>query len=320
MGSETVIERLRLSDPMAIDLFDLIIRSTGRFYRDFYVVGDIHGEIEGLRTILRRAKLIDASDRWIGGQAQVVQCGDAVDRGPHSEACLNLLMQLRREAHRAAGGVDILVGNHELALVQGEYGYSNVENPRQLAERLKREILSGRLVAARAYRHYLMTHAGICPELMQELVEVVGAKTDWRVTVAGIARHLNILLKQAVRSGDFSHSIFRVGWFRGGTHPYGGIFWADFRSDHTRHSTWPNIWQVFGHTPPFGDDPAFRISTDEKRINIDVGICGLYGGRLAYVKLETDRVVGFLNGETGFQEQTLCTIPPTEQAVLSYSS
>ena len=70
-----------------------IVETTGRMYRNIYVVGDIHGSLGGLSSVLRHAEVIDADLDWNGGRAHVVQCGDVIDRGPASQECLALLLR-----------------------------------------------------------------------------------------------------------------------------------------------------------------------------------------------------------------------------------
>lgn len=287
------------------------VETTGRIYRNVYVIGDVHGSLDGLQSILKHAELLDHDGRWSGRRAQVVQCGDVVDRGPDSQDCLNLLLKLRREARRAGGCVDLLVGNHELALAQGDYSISDLPEPEALGEQLAKLIRMGRLQAARAYRQYLMTHAGVSTELMQYLIAELRKKSQCRITVAALARHLNQELKAAFLKDDFSHPIFHVGPARGGSHSRGGIFWADFDFDHDTVFRYPEIWQIFGHTPPNGGAP-FRVSPDARRINIDVGICGRYGGYRAYVKVLPDRIVGIHCDESQFEEEILAA---TEEPV-----
>lgn len=76
-------------------------------------IGDVHGELEGLVSILRAAGLIDAQRRWSGGAARLVQTGDFLDRGAAIREVMDLLMRLESEARRAGGRVDVLFGNHE---------------------------------------------------------------------------------------------------------------------------------------------------------------------------------------------------------------
>lgn len=76
-------------------------------------IADIHGSLSGLTTILQEARLIDASGRWSGGGARLVQTGDFLDRGADVRQVMDLLMRLEGEARRAGGRVDVLFGNHE---------------------------------------------------------------------------------------------------------------------------------------------------------------------------------------------------------------
>jgi hypothetical protein len=76
-------------------------------------IGDIHGNLDGLVSILRRARLIDQSRKWIGGTAVLVQTGDFTDRGPRVRAAMDLLMALQAGAKKAGGRVHVLLGNHE---------------------------------------------------------------------------------------------------------------------------------------------------------------------------------------------------------------
>lgn len=76
-------------------------------------VGDVHGSIDGLTTILRDAGLIDEDGHWSGGSATFVQTGDLLDRGTRLKEVLDLLMRLEEEAPRAGGRVIVLLGNHE---------------------------------------------------------------------------------------------------------------------------------------------------------------------------------------------------------------
>lgn len=83
-------------------------------------VGDVHGAYEEFRAILQTVGLIDGRRTWTGGTATLVQTGDVVDRGARTRECLDLLMELQRQAPRAGGKVIPLVGNHEVMNVIGD--------------------------------------------------------------------------------------------------------------------------------------------------------------------------------------------------------
>lgn len=77
-----------------------------------FVVGDVHGHRDVLASLLRDAGLIDANDRWSGGDAKLWLLGDLVDRGPDGVGAIELVMSLERD-----GDVRCLLGNHEVLLV-----------------------------------------------------------------------------------------------------------------------------------------------------------------------------------------------------------
>lgn len=83
-------------------------------------IGDIHGEIEGFKSILRAAGLTDATGRWSGGRTQLIQTGDYTDRGEGTRAVLDLLMTLEQQARGAGGRAFALLGNHEVMNLIGD--------------------------------------------------------------------------------------------------------------------------------------------------------------------------------------------------------
>ncbi len=83
-------------------------------------VGDIHGNFDALVGVLQETGLIDAEQRWIGGDAILVQTGDFLDRGSKVREVMDLLMALEEQAVRDSGRVIVLLGNHELMNLMGD--------------------------------------------------------------------------------------------------------------------------------------------------------------------------------------------------------
>lgn len=90
-------------------------------------LGDVHGDLHKTRQSLRLANLIDASDKWIGGSATLVQVGDVLDRGGQEIKILYFLEKLRREAARAGGSIITMNGNHEIMNIEGDFRYVTKE-------------------------------------------------------------------------------------------------------------------------------------------------------------------------------------------------
>lgn len=83
-------------------------------------IGDIHGDLETFRVLLRRTGLTDANDRWIGGARHLIQTGDLLDRGPDSRKVMDFLRRLEAEASAAGGRITVLLGNHEVMNLVGD--------------------------------------------------------------------------------------------------------------------------------------------------------------------------------------------------------
>lgn len=86
----------------------------GRVSPALWVVGDVHGALDKLRALLRRAGLIGAEDGWTGGAAHLAFLGDYLDRGPDGVGVVRLIRRLEGGARAAGGQVTALLGNHEV--------------------------------------------------------------------------------------------------------------------------------------------------------------------------------------------------------------
>ncbi|RZS41036.1 calcineurin-like phosphoesterase family protein [Herbihabitans rhizosphaerae] len=99
-----------------------------------YVVGDIHGHRDELVAALVDAGLLDADEKWSGGDAHMWFLGDFVDRGPDGVGVIDLVMRLAEEAAEADGSVDTLLGNHEVLLL-GMHRFGDTEVPSDFGPR-----------------------------------------------------------------------------------------------------------------------------------------------------------------------------------------
>lgn len=86
-------------------------------------IGDLHGDLQATRAVLRLAGAIDERDAWTGGKLVVVQTGDQIDRGDDDRKILDLFERLKDEAAKAGGEVVALVGNHEIMNASFDFRY-----------------------------------------------------------------------------------------------------------------------------------------------------------------------------------------------------
>jgi Calcineurin-like phosphoesterase len=84
---------------------------------------DVHGAYTELVELLQATGVIDADLRWTSGATHVVSLGDLLDRGPDARRVLDLVMRLQDEARAAGGAVHVVLGNHELMNLIGDWRY-----------------------------------------------------------------------------------------------------------------------------------------------------------------------------------------------------
>lgn len=87
------------------------------------VVGDVHGDYERFMEVLIMAGIANRQVNWTGGATQLIQIGDMLHRGPQSRRALDVLMRLQEQAKRAGGLVEMVLGNHEVMRMTGDYRY-----------------------------------------------------------------------------------------------------------------------------------------------------------------------------------------------------
>lgn len=87
------------------------------------VFADVHGAYDALVGLLQAENVIDGELRWSGGVAHVVSLGDLIDRGPDTRRVLDLVMRLQGEAQAAGGRLHVVLGNHELMNLLGDWRY-----------------------------------------------------------------------------------------------------------------------------------------------------------------------------------------------------
>ncbi|HEY3384323.1 MAG TPA: metallophosphoesterase [Vicinamibacterales bacterium] len=119
-------------------------------------IADVHGAFAELVTLLQRTALVDGNRHWVGGPATLVQTGDLLDRGPRSRECLDLVMDLERQAAKAGGRLVPLLGNHEAMMVMGDLRYVTPEIFRTFATAQSHKV---REKAYRDYTRFLAAHA-----------------------------------------------------------------------------------------------------------------------------------------------------------------
>ena len=127
-------------------------------------IGDVHGDLNALVSILQKAEIIDDQRRWSGGNATLVQTGDILDRGAQDRQVMDLLMDLEKQAAKSRGRVVVLLGNHEMMNIMGDLRYVAPEVYSRFADGQSEQ---RRL---RAYQDYVT--------LLKQRAQVLGQETS----------------------------------------------------------------------------------------------------------------------------------------------
>jgi DNA repair exonuclease SbcCD nuclease subunit len=108
-----------------VNLKPAIIDEPGVFPEANKVIAfsDIEGEFEPFRKMLVKNKVIDEQYNWLFGQGVLVIAGDLFDRGKDVNAFLWVLYKLESEAKEKGGYVHVILGNHDIMNLSGDFRY-----------------------------------------------------------------------------------------------------------------------------------------------------------------------------------------------------
>ena len=177
------------------------------------VIGDVHGDFNVVLHSLKKAKLINNKNKWIGGKTFVVQIGDILDRGGRGDSVdtdnpyvevdiIRYLINLKKQALQVGGNVFFLIGNHELMNLEGDFSYTSPNTTNGMGGIYKRTKLlkpGGALskligiygIAVLQIGKWVFSHAGLLPH---SLAAITKGATKLKDIEASIGR-FNTLVK-----------------------------------------------------------------------------------------------------------------------------
>ncbi len=131
---QKVSEKVRNDVPQSISRCELSAKLWGprpkpvrqfEYHGDFKVaaVSDIHGQIDLFVQLLEQHQILDEAGQWLFDDGHLVVTGDVFDRGPHVTEVLWLLYDLEQQAKKQGGRVHMLLGNHEVMVLNGDLRY-----------------------------------------------------------------------------------------------------------------------------------------------------------------------------------------------------
>ncbi len=246
--------------------------------RNLFVIGDVHGHYDEFLLLLRSAGLIDAKLAWAGGDTQVIQMGDIIDKGPESMLVDEMMDKLQQQALRAGGEIVRLIGNHEVEIIMGNFFISEMPKKTVAAyqKKLIKHVLEGKIKAAHHEQGLLFTHAGVTNKLLNIFKMQLGVLTE-----AKIAALINNIFINSVKHNFYKHPIFNISITRGGRDKYGGIFWEDLQDLYMSFARSP-VRQVVGHTMV----DEIVVNVDKNIIATDIGL----HRNIQYLKIKDKKV------------------------------
>jgi serine/threonine protein phosphatase 1 len=227
----------------------------------YYAIGDVHGEIEKLETLLG---FIRDDARNVGGPTKIVFLGDLIDRGPDSRAVVT------RAKHLCESGAAIAIkGNHEELML---HAYDKTES---------------------IGVYWWAENGG--DETILSYVRANGFADDFRDAIdrdhIAWLRTLPVMIRVEERGLVFVHGGIDPKTFPNCSDEL--RLWTRSRAFFDSHR-WPDrdelydLLVVHGHTPTHDFEPDQQA----RRINVDTGAC--FGGPLTAVALSPDDPPRFL--------------------------
>ena len=169
-----------------------------------FAISDVHGVYDVMRNLLIANKVIDARNRWTFGKGHLVMLGDVADRGDQVTEAYWFIRALEESAKKAGGAVHMIIGNHELMLLTGDYRYVNpvymnlADGMPTLAQLYGTPSEIGRWLRSRPIMmklgDTLFVHGGVSPELLDRGLDIASVNRERRLTPRAERDEVNAFL------------------------------------------------------------------------------------------------------------------------------
>ena len=244
-------------------------------------IGDLHADLDAAKTTFKSAGLINAEGHWIAQDVRVVQTGDITDRGPDGLQMLEWFKQLEKESN---GQLTLLLGNHEVMNVMGDWRYVSVPDLESFGGKDKR---IEAFQPGGEWREWLLQHQAVT-KVGDTIFAHGGIHPDY--ASLGVEK-INTEIKTALKSGTSNAAILGSN---------GPLWYRDYIQA-PEASACPLLQKalkaldakrmVVGHTTQ--RNGQIRSRCNNQIIVIDTGISAHYGGHMSFLKIEEKTVTAF---------------------------
>ncbi|WP_187294774.1 metallophosphoesterase [Chitinophaga pinensis] len=184
-----------------------------------FIVSDIEGEFLPAKRLLMAAGVMDEQYNWIFGNGHLVIAGDLFDRGSEVLPWLWLLYSLEEKAMAAGGQVHVILGNHDIMQLSGDYRYTDARYFKHawLMGRSIRAVFDESSILGRWLRtknvvekigDLLVLHAGVSPKLLSTGMTVTDINNQCK-------RYYGLSRRDIPDSSQFLFDNRSPFWYRG---------------------------------------------------------------------------------------------------------
>lgn len=162
-------------------------------------LSDIHGQYDLYIELLKANKVIDNDLNWSYGSGHLVIVGDVFDRGEKVNEVLWHLFGLERQAEEAGGKVHLLLGNHEVMVLNNDlrYIHEKYKTTEELINTTYDQLYSDNTVlgswlrskpVAITINDIIFTHGGLSPTLVNRKISIEQVNRTFATRIIGKER------------------------------------------------------------------------------------------------------------------------------------
>lgn len=209
--------------PVTLDRLHFKQQSVLEYQGDFKIAAtsDFHGQYDLMMSLLKNNHIVDENERWAFGDGHYVITGDVFDRGDKVTEILWFLYRLEKEAEQVGGKLHLLLGNHEVMILNGDLRYLHpkyVEMAKKLnrpfEELFAKNTVLGDWLRSKAVlvkiNDMLFAHGGFHPSLAQEKRTLTAINQVFKENLVK-----SELPKARSEWGNFLHKSNGPIWYRG---------------------------------------------------------------------------------------------------------
>jgi hypothetical protein len=187
----------------------------------YAVVSDLHGRYDNLIKLLVAHKVIDSEYQWAFKKRHLVINGDMFGRGDQVMEILWFLFDLEKQAEKEGGKVHILLGNHDVMVLDNDIRYSHQKYlyTQGVLQTRYFELFSDKSVLGRWLRSKnmiikinddIITHAGISSEVVSLGLTARELNDHYRTIFSALGEY-----KPSNKIAEVLHGNEGLLWYRG---------------------------------------------------------------------------------------------------------